>query len=397
MEIFAANSQWSTRPADQRFETLEKMYEATKGYADVAQEKVVSWDDLRVEADGPDVVLIGKAKIPARLSHWAFGQLCERISAPASYLRRLPATLASQNINHGFANRVAEYGEDAEAKLMFHANGGLLLRALTGVGYERIWNHEVLRRLLDLQARGWEPARPDLRFDGGDPLVCQMCGGSAKTADGSLESRSFEDDASCKYCAGTGRAFPALYASDKDMFAFIRNRSSIIREPGNPDGLQRGIIYGNSEVGDCSLWMMRFLYRAMCGNHIIWDAKRVVSMRVRHVGNVRDRFSLFAGEVKRYAEESASFEEAKIASAKSTIIAGTKDEVLDKLFGMKSISLSRKVLVAGYDAVNPDQDGDPNSVWGMVQGLTRHSQTVPFADDRTAIDVAAGKILEANF
>ena len=63
----------------------------------------------------------------------------------------------------------------------------------------------------------------------------------------------------------------------------------------------------------------------------------------------------------------------------------------------RSLGLTRKVIDAGYEAVIPAQDGDPRTVWGMMQGLTRHSQTVPFADARTTIDVAAGKLMEAAF
>jgi hypothetical protein len=33
----------------------------------------------------------------------------------------------------------------------------------------------------------------------------------------------------------------------------------------------------------------------------------------------------------------------------------------------------------------------------MVQGLTRHSQTMQYADARTDIDRAAGKLMEVDF
>lgn len=106
---------------------------------------------------------------------------------------------------------------------------------------------------------------------------------------------------------------------------------------------------------------------------------------------------MYAAEIKKYAESSATDEEAKIASAKRKIISGNKDELLDKLFGIKSLNLSRKTLEAGYDSINPDEDGDPHSAWAMVQGLTRFSQTLPFANQRNEIDAAAGKILQIEF
>lgn len=71
--------------------------------------------------------------------------------------------------------------------------------------------------------------------------------------------------------------------------------------------------------------------------------------------------------------------------------------MLDGLFGMRSLRLGRKALEASYDAVNVAQDGDPRTVWGIVQGMTRHSQTLPYADARTNLDRAAGRVLEITF
>ena len=42
-------------------------------------------------------------------------------------------------------------------------------------------------------------------------------------------------------------------------------------------------------------------------------------------------------------------------------------------------------------------DGDPRTAWGMANGLTRLSQSLPYADERVALDRAAGKVLEMAF
>jgi Domain of unknown function (DUF932) len=359
MELFKANRQWSTRPADERFPSLQALYDATKAYAQQAKVKDVQFSQLRVEARDNDVELVGKANVPAKLTHWAFGQLCARVQAPASYLRELPATLACQNLNHGLAQRVKEQTGSVVAKLMFHSNGGLLLRAITSDEYARIWNYEVADRLRELETQGWEPAMSDIRK--------------------------------------TGEDFPALYASDHDMFAFVRNRQSVIKEAGNPSGLQRGVIVENSEVGASALKLTRFLYREMCGNHIIWGASKVLEISVRHIGSARQKWGLYAAQIRQYANEGATDTENRIAAAQHKVIGATKEEVLDSLFGKRSLNLSRKALEASYDAVVPDQDGDPKTVWGMVQGITRYSQTVPFADKRTDLDEAAGKVMEFTF
>jgi hypothetical protein len=354
MELFKAHKQWASRPDDERFTSITALHQATKAYAQTAVEKAdVPVSSLRVENIDGDVQLVGRQGIPAKLTHWAFGQLAARVTAPASYLRTLPATLAVQNLNHGLAHRVAQ-SADSVVSLLFHNSGALLLRALTSDRYERVWNWEITDRLLDLETQGWEPARPDIRV---------------------------QDD-----------RLP-LYASDHDMFAFIRHTDRVIKEGRSGDVLQRGLIVENSEVGASKLRLTRFLYREMCGNHIIWGAEGVTEVALRHVGNIRDRFGSWETEIRKYLDSSASDDEAKIETARTKTIAGTKVEVLDALFG-KRTGLTRKALDAGYDATQPDQDGDPRTVWGIVQGLTRYSQTVPYADERVTIDRAAGKIID---
>lgn len=360
MELYKAHAQWANRPADERFNSLEALHDATKHYRDNSVERPnVPYSTLRAEANGGDVVLVGKGNVPATLTNWAFGQLSARAGAPASYLRTLPATLACQNINHGLK---ALKGED-DANLLFHSNGSYVCRSVTSDRYERIWNHEVAQRVVGMQEFGWEAARPDIRLTGNDA--------------------------------------PALYASDHDMFAMIRLRNRDIQQPvvGAKDmpPMYKGLIYENSEVGASSIKVTGFYYNAMCGNHIIWGASGVVEYSAKHVGSVNERVQLWNTQLRRFADASTAQDEALMRMAAITRIAATKDELLDSLFQKRALNLSRKVISAAYEAVIPEQDGDPLTKWGFVQGLTRHSQTVKFADQRNVVDRAAGKILAMAF
>jgi len=357
MELFKAHKQWATRPADERFDSLKALYEATHAYAQTSTERSVPWGDLRTRPDGDQVQLVGKAGTPALLTHFSFGQLANRIGAPAEYLRALPPSLACDNLNHGLATRSFS-ADGRDAKLLFHVNGNLLCRALTTTMYERVWNHEIAERLLEWGTRGWAPARPTMR-----------------QIDGTLP----------------------LYASDHDMFVFLCHNDLAIAEPGQEGGLYRGVIVENSEVGAGSLKLTRFLYREMCGNHIIWGASNVMDLSLRHVGSIRNRLYTWTIALREYQNSGTDKDQMMVSRAMSTTIADTKEGVLDKLFGVRSLNLSRRTIEASYDAVVIDQDGSPNTVWGMAQGITRHSQTLPFADKRTELDRAAGKLLEFAF
>src|ERR1035441_3878826 len=104
MELFKANRQWASRPVDERFPDIQSLYAATKAYAETARESSVPITAIRTEAVDNDVQLVGRVGIPAKFTHWAFGQLCARVAARAIYMRGLPPTLPCQNLNYGLAN-----------------------------------------------------------------------------------------------------------------------------------------------------------------------------------------------------------------------------------------------------------------------------------------------------
>lgn len=376
MELFKAHHQWATRPADQRFSSLQELFDVTKSYASHAGEKLIPVKHLHTDVMGDDLVIQRtqntprkdkRVPQPATLTNWAFKQLCGKIGAPADYLGQLPAGVASKCINVGLDRYNPDGTRSDNFNLLFHVNGHLVCRAMTTEVYERVWNYEVAERLLHLQDKGWEPARPDFN------------------ADDNAKNQT------------------ALYASDHDMFAFVRLRNVTVDQPvkskwGDKLPLYKGAIYWNSEVGASVLGVMFFYYNAMCGNHIIWGASEVHEIRLKHVGNVVNRFKEFELQLRKYANESVSDEQRILKAATTKRIAATKEQVLDTLFGMRlkattNLGIARRDLEASYNAVLPEQDGDPRTVWGMAQGITRHSQTVKYMDQRTELDRGAGKLI----
>lgn len=385
MELFKASNQWAQRPDDERFSTLQELHDAVSSYRATAREATVPFNTLRTEARGTEIVLVSKANTPARLTNWAFGQVALAVGAPANYLRNLPPTLAAQNLNYG----LAKTEDRTDRQLLLHANGDLLARAITSERYTRIWNADITSRLLSMPDQGWQvpPARPVRDGQRGTRIATE--------AD-VLRGEGF----GLSIHVGDQIAPAGLYASDHDLFVFMVNNDKRISEPGNPDGLARGFFVINSEVGAASFAIIRFLYRHVCGNHIVWGAQQVSEFRIKHIGNADDRaFAHIKGELVKYANESASDEEARIDKTARFIIGATKDEVLDSLFNVKSLGLSRARLSDAYDRAEQDEVAavNPRSLWGMAQGVTRLSQESQYADERVQLDRAAGKILSIAF
>lgn len=384
MELFKASRQWAERPDDERFSSLAELDEACRGYRVVAAEARPSWRELHTSPEGPEVVVSGSNGTPARLTHWAFGQLAARAGAPAGYLRELPSHLASDCINEGLQARAS----DDKALLMFHRdNGGLIMRAVTSTDYRRIWNSEVTNRLLDLPRDGWRvpPARPAREG---------QTGIRPATADDVLGAGAF----GLSITVGAPIAPAGLYASDHDLFVFLVNESRQIAD--GEGSLSRGFFLWNSEVGAASFGVMSFLYRHVCGNHIVWGAKDVKELRIRHVGQaIGKAFNALRVDLVRYADRSASDDAALIERAKTYELGKTPEEVLDRLFRLRIPALTQGVADRAYKSTekNYPADGNPRTAWGIVNGITRLSQDSRYADSRVELDKAAGKVLQVAF
>lgn len=355
-----ASRQWATRPADQRFSSLDALHAACSKNREISRTSSGYLSDLRFEAADGGLTVVGKQR-KSDLTHWAFGQICTDLQAPAGYLRRQPATLAAQNLNHDLANLECR----KPSKLLFHAEGdNLELQAVTSQIYGRYWNNEITAQLLQLVGDypEWQPA--PAAFDG---------------------SRG-------------------LYASDSDMFAFLVDNNRRIFEKDPAGGLSRGFFVSNSEVGKLKFNLCTFLYSYVCGNHMVWGAENVAEIGIRHTkGAIGAMSGALRLTLKKYAESSGTEDELRIESARKFELGKNKNEVLDFLFKRHIPGLTKSNIEAGYErAHNSEHAGSfayasPRSAWGFAQGLTEVARDLPHADQRVVLERAAGKVVEIAF
>jgi hypothetical protein len=354
-----ASAQWVNRPADESYESLEALHQAAGTAAQRARKAVVPTRDLHpvVMSDG-NIALNGSSGINAPLSHWSFGQLARIADAPADYLRQLPAPLAVDCLVQGIRN--PQTNHDDNTLVLFDQNGSTRVRALTSTGYARIMNVDVTSRLIRLaeQKPEWQPAPAAMDGKRG------------------------------------------LYQGDRDMFAFLVDNGRRVFEQAPGGGLSRGFFVWNSEVGAESFGICTFLYEYVCGNHIVWGAKAVKELRLRHVGKaLENSMSGIDAYLKEYEDSSAKTEEDLIFKARQFRIGETKDEVLDKVFGLRVPALSRKVIVGAYEIAEnfSDRYGDPRTAWAVANGITQFSQSKQYANQRVELDRAGGKVLDMAF
>src|ERR1019366_5444424 len=379
--LHAASSQWANRPADERFWALSDMRAACTVARNNSVGAVAPMSSLSATVIGDEVGLVGTSNVPAKFTNYAFGQFCANVGAPATYLRSLPAQVATDCLNVGLARKA----DTSDRHLLFHKNGGLTLRASLSDVYDRVWDDDVCQMLEGLD--GWRT-----------PAGLYSGHGESRIA-------TPEDILPGQINIGAGSKIgPAgLYASDHDLFAFLVAPDRVIKGGSGGGSLMRGIFVRNSEVGDSSLSMTFFLMDAVCGNHIVWGATGVHELKVRHAGRntARKAFHGFETELRKYRDGAAE-EEAGIEAAKKYVLGVSKEECLNAILKYAkghSLELSKERVSSALDCAEEHETwyGNPRTVWAAVAGLTHTSQRTGFADDRAKIDKAAGKLMNMAF
>jgi hypothetical protein len=379
--MYAASSEWNKRPADERFWTLAEMRGACAAERVASREKKVPFALISaVKVDG-GIGIVGGEGNPVRMNHHAFGQLATTVGAPGGYLRGLDRSTAVDCLNQGLAPLKAR-GDVSDRSILFSVAARPVVRAFQSESYEREWNDDVCRYLEQLG--GWRP--PAGLAVGDDPRH------RPATAEDILPGQINIGPGSMIGPAG-------LYASDHDMFAFLVAPDRPI-DDGTGKPLMRGIFVRNSEVGECSLTFSFFLMQAVCGNHIVWSPKDVHEIKIRHVGKepLGRAVKGFEATLARY-RDSAPEEERMIAAARKLVLGNTRDEVLAaviKYARTHSIKVSERALKKAYEVAEEHVSwyGQPNTVWGVVAGLTHASQAGGQADKRDSSDREAAKLLQ---
>ena len=374
--ITTAQSEYYKRPADERYPTVQALVDAAEYDRTHSAERVYNLRDLEavtidVPADRAARDLAGIASTTelrlqsptgsATLTHYAFGQLARTIGAPASYLRTLPPELAAANLNHGLHD-AAPVG--TTANLLVKANGGTpIIRACTSETYGRVWDGQLFGETL----RHFNP-------DTGYTLPPTWDGKPA-----------------------------GAYRGDRDSFLILINGGSIVLDPSlsnarvtSPapgDGMYRGIMLRNSEVGHCSITIETVLYRYICGNHCLWGAMIDRTFRRRHVGAkiTRDTMAELNTLAWKWTRRAASDDERIIRGLIDHEIAHTKDAVIDEL---KKMGATKEQATEAYATCEIKEQASPRSFWGLAQGITRNSQESGYQDERLQLDQLAAAVLK---
>lgn len=361
-----ASEEWWKRPDDERYLTLDHLYASTLARADASEARTILNDSLLVRGSaegGGSLYLEHDALGTLDPTHWSLGQLATISHTPAKWIREVapvptgPA-IAAHAINLGL-RRLAERAEVQVMKLpMMPGLDTGTLRCIVGPEYGRIYDHEVVKAVVDVNGDGrWHvPA--------------------------------------ASYQAKNPKRATTLYASDRDVFIFLvdeRNPVSV-HVDGTVRNLFRGFMVWNSEVGHHKFGFMTFLYDYVCDNRMVWGAREVKEVTIKHTKNAPDRFAREVRPMLRaYAEASVVDVESQLERATRKKVGSTDEEVMDWLRRHEFTKKEGEAIMRTAKV----EEGGARTVWELVNGGTAVARGIPHNDDRVLMEKRVSGLLRA--
>ncbi|HBE67042.1 MAG TPA: DUF932 domain-containing protein [Planctomycetaceae bacterium] len=271
------------------------------------------------------------------LNDWSFSQLCRMAGVSKYTVNRL---------SHRTASRVFEETLPHADKPLQVLTTGSDIRSVHGVAYTRLWNADLLDVVNEF-ASDFTPPQTAM------------------------------DDTS------TG-----LYCGEQDLFAFMIDPTGWAEIEG--EAFAPGFFVWNSEVGKRSLGIQTFWFQKACQNHIVWDATEVVDFSRKHTANVRDGLNEIRTILERLGarrdERRDSF--ATVMKKAMTERLGDDAEEVTKVLSAEKIP---RGLIK--DAMEIARQHGGFTIFALVDALTKLSQKVAYAGDRTELDSRVGQLL----
>src|SRR3954462_2809063 len=291
---YTAHREWASRPPDERYASVHALYEAARARRQQLEQRTIETGESRTEAVGDDLAFRESSGRTATLTHWSFGQLATIAGAPPNYLRSLPPSIASSAINYGLS-RI----ERAQHQLFVDRDEPWTVHAITSPRYARVHHDELADRVLDLMAQ-----HPAWHL----PL-------------------GYKDGV-----YGAERVPSGAYLGDRDMFLFLVDGNRSLDDPTDRShaGMFRGFILRNSDVGAGALTLDLFLFRAVCGNHVIWGFTHMAGFRRRHVGaSIHEAWTESLRSVRDALDATLDDDRATLLRATTHELGPTREDVLD--------------------------------------------------------------------
>jgi len=350
-----AYRQWLKRQPDERFSSLDDIYSFTRSRKENSIERITNLAGLSIEDNGSGGLYLNGNSNPAYISHWAFGQLCNNLGAPAKYLRSLPTSLVKNCLQHGLTKSkqrrnilTRNYDGNTES------DEPPIISAFTGETYGRIWDYKIIDKIQQATVNSpWHPPISDRK----------------------------------------GRRPTGLYASDHDMFIFLINDENPIKVNGTRLG--RGFFCWNSETGSATFGLTTFLYNYMCDNHIVYGADQIRELKIIHRNKAVERFREEALPALYNFVSNREFGQTARSAIEKSMNTRIGKDLEETLKWFKDKSFTNSEIRSAWKR-GEEEGEDVSTAWGIIQGLTYHARDMKYTDQRVSLERRAGRLLNSK-
>lgn len=329
-----AHQELFRRTPDECFTSFESLYNYCAKAREDSHDSWVRPQDLVLTHD---LTLCVGDETDLSLNDWSFSQLCRMAGVSKETINRLSVKTASKALEETLPS--------SEKPLQI-LTANEQVRSIHGVAYTRLWNIELLNLVKEF-ASDFSP--PQTAMDG----------------------------------VSTG-----LYCGEQDLFAFMIDPLGWAEIEG--EAFAPGFFIWNSEVGRRSVGIQTFWFQRVCQNHIVWDATEVVEFTRKHTANVRDSLE----SMRRIIEGLVAKRDAR----KDSFVSCIRKAMFEKM-GSDADEVTKRLTQEGIpkqlikDAMEIAQANGGFTIFSLVDALTRLSQRVCLAGDRSELDAKIGQLL----
>lgn len=334
MQLTAASKELFCRTKDECFSDLDSLATHCQSSRDTAQD---CWKRPDEVVTTSDMTLCLGDEPDYRLNHWSFSQLCRMSGVSIDTINRLSTKTAGRALQETLPRD--------NKPLQFMTREGVI-RSVHGASYTRLWNTELLETVRE-SASGFTP--PQKAMTG-----------------------------------GTG-----LYAGEQDMFCFLIDPTGWVEING--EAFAPGFFVWNSEVGRRSLGIQTFWFQRICQNHIVWDATEVAEFKRKHTRNVHEGLD----EIRRMIDTLVAKRNERRDSFAATISKAMTEKLGDDADDVAKL-LKKQGIPAGIakHALQIAESRGAFTIFSLVDALTRITQTISYAGDRTDADTKVASLLQ---
>jgi hypothetical protein len=360
------SSQWANRPDDQKFLSLNALHAQVRAWADESRAHTTTPGEI-IARDENGGLMIDVSGANVNPTAYSFDQIAALADAPPNYLRRLPAALAAENLNHGLRRADAK-----PVSAYLRENGSTTLRGITSTRYGRIFDAEVISAIQQIAGNG--------------------TGDTNWKIPGTIDWGKMTYNPNVDITKDT----TTLYASDRDVFVFLvddRNPIEIGKLPnGEPDYVFRGFYCWNSEVGSRTAGLATMLLRGVCQNRNLWGVENFRELAIRHTQFAPDRFMAeWAPTLASYADASTHAIRNGIAAARGRLVAKSDEERIEFL---ARFGFGKRQAQALIGTSLQEEGRPPESIWDFAQAVTATARGIAHQDRRIALEGIATRMLD---